>query len=281
MRMRTIVVLILSCLLLVPAQARCATKKDDAAKEKPKKKAVKKGRWWMGGLEEATEEARLLGKPILILVRGKGARYKGAAGSGSGYWRKMKELKYFVCVELDSHKGMFEISKRTIEGKGGEGGKLTSPMLYMETCDQEFLGKFTYEIADKEALEIVRAAVKEAGPQLKKSDALRLWRSLAKARKQWEDEKYGPAMKDYRDIKKFEEVNPKLPIFQELKKDTPAIEKQGKEDIKKAREYLEAGDKQKAEKLAKSIKTLYKGFEAAELAESLLEEINPKKQEDK
>lgn len=230
--------------------------------------------WYKGReLDKAKNEAKLLGKPMVIMYQetGSGCPKHNAQRSK---WRKLSTLRQFVCVELDTSEEKAFMNSVRSKSAGQEGRYI--PMLFLTTPDGKFLEVIPYKASSRALNSLVRAAQKKFGPVLPRAKAILLWRKLASARKLWKAQKYTNALACYRTVALAKKVNPNLPIVAELKTDEEAIDEHGAKPLKEAEALREKGEVVKAEGLLRKIQGTYKGFEPAKKAKELLDQIHGK-----
>ncbi|MFH1730249.1 MAG: hypothetical protein ABIF82_01190 [Planctomycetota bacterium] len=257
MKARTLVIVLLGVLLAGPSALAAGS------------------RAWYNGreLDKAKNEAKLLGKPMVIMYQetGSGCPKHNAQRAK---WRKLSTLRQFVCIELDmSEEKAFINSVRSKSG-GKEGRYI--PMLFLTTPDGKFLEAIPDNASSTALNSLVRAAQKKFGPVLPRAKAIWLWKQLASARKLWKEQKHTNALACYRTVALAKNVNPNLPIVAELKTDEEAINEHGAKPLKEAETLRGNAEVANAESLLRKIIATYEGFDPAVKAQELLDQIHGK-----
>jgi len=224
-------------------------------------------------LDKAKNEAKLLGKPMVILYQDTGSNCP-KHNAQRRKWRKLSTLRQFVCVELDTsgEKAFINSVRRKSGGKEGR----YIPMLFLTTPGGKFLEAIPYKASSTTLNKAVRAARKKFGPILPRAKAILLWKKLSSARKLWKAQKHTKALACYRTVALAKRVNPNLPIVAELKADEKAINEHGAKPLEDAATLRDNGEVAKAEGLLRKIMATYKGFDPAKKAQELLDQIRGK-----
>ena len=227
--------------------------------------------WYTGGeFDKAKEQAKLLGKPIVILYQ-EDASTCPKHNTQRRKWRKLSTLRQFVCVQLDTSDKDEIASVRQADKKNKQGKYI--PMLFFTTPDGKFLDVIPYKASKTTTNKTIAAVRKKFGRVLPRAKAIMLWKKLSKARKLWKEEDYAAALACYRTVAIARKINPNLPIVKELKADEKAISEHAAPILKEAKTLHDDGETAKAVAMLQNVQQTYKGLEPAKGAKDLLGEI--------
>ena len=234
--------------------------------------AVAAIKWYSGAdVDKGIEVAKVLGKPVAIMVQIDNSSCP-LHNAQRARWRALSYLKHFVCVMVDvKQKGPAALTSLQRAG-GAKAGRFV-PQLFVGSADGEFLDVVPYNTTNSDTEKKLKAARQSYGPVPPRATALALWKKLKVARKLWAEDKIGPAMGRYQQVRAKARANPKLPVFKELQKDAKAINAKGQELIKKAKKMAEDGKLAEAQAYAAKLVKAFKGFEVAKGAQQALAEL--------
>ena len=234
----------------------------------------------------------------------------GATGQWINGWKQAGLPKDFVCIEIASktQNGAVQIGDpfliKLLRNSKIDPLRLRPPYVLLGNTDATFYGVIEIPTSAPDAVRILQAArakhppavdgeaaVVEAKPDKTKPDkakpdkakpapvAEKPRQTLAVARKLWSVGTFTGAMVHYRKLAAFVKTSPEAAVAAELKKDEPAINNKGASELKKAKRLLAAGKFAQAVKEARRIHATYTGFETADKAMALFEEIKAAHQE--
>lgn len=240
-------------------------------------------KWYPSGdLDKAIETARKLGRPIAVLQQDPKAK-TAQHSSQRGSFKRAKGIEQFVCVMLDVNSGGWDppyLAKLRTSAKNQglmekEGEFI--PRLYLGTYDGEFLDVVPNGTSARATADALDAVLQKLGPLMPIPKAIAAWKNLDSARKFWKEEKYANAMALYMDIKVQEGKYPKMPLFEELKKDEWNINNKANEMLGQARQLLKDGKTDEARAMTQKVCSGFKGFDACKSANALMKEMPPPK----
>ena len=275
MRTKRYTALLAATLVAVLASPALAAK---AGKEKKAPKKAKDGWYLNDALDDAVEEARLMGRPLAIIYRDSGPNASKTNGAVTKF-KRAPGLKQFVRVLVNWPGDIPPVLMKMLDNGGREKQKPKVPLMFLGTYDGGFFGVANRDAPRDEVNAIVKTSLREYGPLIKTATMKKLWARLKKARELWGKKEFSEAMGHYRKIKATEN-NPRHAISAELGKDAPAINALGKQELNKATDLFKSEKYEEAKSAASKVRAMYKGFEPADEAAALLrkiqEKMNPK-----
>lgn len=223
-------------------------------------------------LDQAFADARLLGRPVVLLFTIPDSSCP-LLTSQQDVWLREKGLAPFVRIIVDqageSGEARATVKRWRDEWRAtavGEYGQHI-PSLLMGTGTGEYCAMVQYKGTPKSMKDAIDKTMDAVGPQCDEKTALQLRKTHKKAKEDWAAGNTVRALDQFRQLRMSEKKKPKFPLFAEMKSDLEAIETRCSEEIARFLALLDEGKTEDARTLYEKVRWDFRQFPGADKAQ--------------